>query len=191
MIGLKSCGCSTDGRILKRFFPTTIIARSFAEWQITPSAFALRATADGSAPIRPYEPICPSSGDSVEFCLMSSRANASRAKNRARVKSNFVSRFNLIWVVSSPRANISLSENQKLCTLPAVPFPQEGRFAVVSDVGSGMRWTLRRRVDERRLRWTAKACGPGAPTLALRSRDYPANDGGKRAPSPGSNEVAR
>jgi hypothetical protein len=63
------------------------------------------------------------------------------AKNRVRVKSNFVSRFNLIPIVSWPRANISLSENQKLCILPAVPFPQEGRFAVVTDVGSGMRWT--------------------------------------------------
>jgi hypothetical protein len=29
------------------------------------------------------------------------------------------------------------------------------------------------------------ACGPDAPTLALRSRVYPANDGGKKARSPG------
>jgi len=58
-----------------------------------------------------------------------------------RVKSNFVSVFNLIRVVSSPRAKISLSENQKLWFLPAVSFPQEGRFAVVTDVESGMRWT--------------------------------------------------
>ena len=28
-----------------------------------------------------------------------------------------------------------------MCILPAVPLPQEGRFAVVTDVGSGMRWT--------------------------------------------------
>ena len=27
--------------------------------------------------------------------------------------------------------------------LSPVPFPQEGRFAIVTDVGSGMRWTLR------------------------------------------------
>ena len=28
-----------------------------------------------------------------------------------------------------------------MCIVPAVPLPQEGRFAVVTDVGSGMRWT--------------------------------------------------
>jgi|HubBroStandDraft_6_1064221.scaffolds.fasta_scaffold116366_1 hypothetical protein len=32
-----------------------------------------------------------------------------------------------------------------MCILSAVPLPQEGRFAVVTDVGSGMRWTQRRR----------------------------------------------
>ena len=60
-----------------------------------------------------------------------------------REKSNFVNRFKLIRVVSWSRAKISLSENQKMCILPAIPFPQEGRFAVVTDVGSGMRWTRR------------------------------------------------
>jgi hypothetical protein len=39
--------------------------------------------------------------------------------------------------------------------------------------------------DGRRLKWTAKTCGPDAPTLASRSRNYSANDGGKRARSPG------
>jgi hypothetical protein len=32
-----------------------------------------------------------------------------------------------------------------MCILPAIPHPLEGRFAVVTDVGSGMRWTLERR----------------------------------------------
>ena len=54
--------------------------------------------------------------------------------------------------------------------LRRVPFPQEGRFAVVTDVGSGMRWTLRLCVDERSLKRTAKSCGSGAPKQALRSR---------------------
>jgi hypothetical protein len=59
-----------------------------------------------------------------------------------RAKSNFASGFKLIWVFSSPRRKISLSVNQKLCFPPAVPPPQEGRIAIVTDVGSGMRWTL-------------------------------------------------
>ena len=47
--------------------------------------------------------------------------------------------------------------------------------------------------DARRaaLKRTAKACGPDAPTLASRSRDYPANDGGKRARSPGRARISR
>jgi hypothetical protein len=28
-----------------------------------------------------------------------------------------------------------------MCIVPAILLPQEGRFAVVTDVGSGMRWT--------------------------------------------------
>ena len=38
---------------------------------------------------------------------------------------------------------------------------------------------------------TAKSCGPDAPTLALRSRVYPANDGGKKARSPGRARISR
>ncbi len=49
---------------------------------------------------------------------------------------------------------------------PELPVPQEGRFAVVTNVGCGMRWTLWRRADERCLRRTAKSCGPDAPKLA-------------------------
>src|ERR1700742_44496 len=53
----------------------------------------------------------------------------------------------------------------------AIPFPIEGRFAIVTDVGFGMRWTRQRRRAAKpcgratRLR-TAKSCGPDAPTLA-------------------------
>ena len=72
--------------------------------------------------------------------------------------------------------------NQK--HLSRVPPPQEGRIAIVTDVGSGMRWTLRCR-ETGALKRTAKACGPDAPTLASRSRVHPANEGGKRARSPG------
>ena len=81
----------------------------------------------------------------IDSTAFRSRRRSQTALKCVRAKTNFVSRFKLIRVVSWPRANISLSEKQKLCILPAVPFPQEGRFAVVTDVGSGMRWTQRRR----------------------------------------------
>jgi len=46
----------------------------------------------------------------------------------------------------------------------AVLFPQEGRFAVVTDVGSGMRWTRRlmraKACGRMMLKRTAKTCGP-------------------------------
>ena len=39
-----------------------------------------------------------------------------------------MSRFKLIWVVGPPPANISISENQKVCIVAAVPPRQEGRM---------------------------------------------------------------
>jgi hypothetical protein len=54
------------------------------------------------------------------------------------------------------------------CYIRVVPPPHEGRFAIVTDVGGGMRWTPQcaRRA---RLKRTAKPCGPGAATLASSS----------------------
>jgi hypothetical protein len=51
----------------------------------------------------------------------------------------------------------------------------------------GMRWTRGLANDERRPARTAKSCGPGAPTLALspRAARAAADDGGKKARSPG------
>jgi hypothetical protein len=38
---------------------------------------------------------------------------------------------------------------------------------------------------------TAKSCGPGAATLALRWRVFPAGNGGKKAASPGRARISR
>jgi hypothetical protein len=66
------------------------------------------------------------------------------APNRVRAKVDFLNRFNdLGCPVLTPK--IFLSENQKLWYLPHVPLPQEGRIAIVTDVGSGMQWTRQRR----------------------------------------------
>jgi hypothetical protein len=44
--------------------------------------------------------------------------------------------------LSSPsRKNILIFRNSKSVYIHGHPVPQEGRFAVVTDVGGGMRWT--------------------------------------------------
>ena len=73
---------------------------------------------------------------------------------------------------------------QEIVYSPRCPASARGAYAS-SRTWGGMRWTQAVSLDERRCARTAKACGPGAPTLALRSRVYPADDGGKRARSPG------
>jgi hypothetical protein len=84
-----------------------------------------------------------------------------------------------------PQKYFAFSEAKISCSFPAVPPPQEGRIAIVTDVGCGMRWTLWCRETSALMR-TAKSCGPDAPTLALRFAGLaPRNDGGKRARSPG------
>jgi hypothetical protein len=49
--------------------------------------------------------------------------------NRPRVNRNFLKRFNPVWVVGSPRPNISLSDNQKLWFLSAIPPHRRGAYA--------------------------------------------------------------
>jgi hypothetical protein len=107
-----------------------------------------------------------------------SRATATAANAGATLISTFARRANL-----PHSASLIPTPNQR--QHPEHPVPQEGRFAVVTNVGCGMRWTLWRRADERRMRRTAKSCGPDAPTLASSFAEQSVNDGGKRARSPG------
>jgi len=69
---------------------------------------------------------------------------------------------------SSPfRKKISLCPSGK-SSLQARPsrLRKEGRFAIVTSVGRGMRWT-RQRARRAHLPRTTKSCGSGAPWLAL------------------------
>jgi hypothetical protein len=51
--------------------------------------------------------------------------------------------------VHTPLQKYSASPpTQIISRTPAIPFPQEGRFAVVTDAGCGMRWTLWRQARE-------------------------------------------
>jgi len=68
--------------------------------------------------------------------------------------------------------------------------PHEGRIAIVTARWRGWRWTLWRqrgasRADEKRRQRTAKSCGPGAATLALRRWIFSAGNGGKKGRFPG------
>jgi hypothetical protein len=70
---------------------------------------------------------------------------------------------------------------------------EEGRLAIVTDAGCGMRWTrcVMRRMTRSR---TAKSCGSGAPTLApklVKTRSRLTGDGGKKARSPGRARISR
>jgi len=65
-----------------------------------------------------------------------------------------------------------------------VPHPQEGRFAIVTDVGRGMRWTFWCSVTSCTKR-TAKPCGPDAPTLASSSWEASWFSGAMVATKPG------
>jgi hypothetical protein len=72
----------------------------------------------------------------------------------------------MLPVQPSPQKYFASRFAQITSISPAVLFPLEGRFAIVTDVGSGMRWTRLHLEDERCSPRTAKSCGPDAPTLA-------------------------
>src|SRR6185437_12809647 len=64
--------------------------------------------------------------------------------------------------------NIACAVGQISGPNPHVSHPQEGRIAIVTDVGRGMRWTCWRARRARPAR-TAKSCGPDLPTLVSSS----------------------
>jgi len=75
----------------------------------------------------------------------------------------------------------------------AHPAPARGAFRpIVTNVGSGMRWTCCSRSDERGAMRTAKSRGPGAPTLAssFASDDGEATEANKPG-TPGRSRISR
>ena len=78
---------------------------------------------------------------------------------------------------------------------PRIPFPQEGRLAIVTDVGSGMRWTRKRCAQF--VARTNDAFADGEivwswrPDAGAKSMVRPIDDGGKRARSPGRARISR
>ena len=69
-------------------------------------------------------------------------AKAARLESRLRAKTKLSNDLNLISPVQSrARKYIALliPQNSGVLSLPRAPY--EGRFAIVTDVGRGMRWT--------------------------------------------------
>jgi len=59
-----------------------------------------------------------------------------------RLESKNVSRINVIWAVQSEGKNFPLCRFPKSAAYPRHPAPHhKGRFAIVTNVGRGMRWT--------------------------------------------------
>jgi hypothetical protein len=108
------------------------------------------------------------------------RAHASRARSDKRyalargmtAEKKFSFSFNLIWVVQPLLQKYSGSLLTQITSISfAIPAHTEGRFAIVTDVGQGMRWTRAARSAKilrgrTALTRTVKSCGPDAPTLA-------------------------
>jgi len=65
---------------------------------------------------------------------------AQNPRNRLREKGNFASEIN-VNRQSGPNLKKSLSEKRNLCYSESSRALQEGRFAIVTSVGCGMRWT--------------------------------------------------
>jgi hypothetical protein len=96
-------------------------------------------------------------------------------------------------------SKIPLSLLQKLCSTPLRPAPTRGCFAVVTDVGCGMRWALSDRSMALPCRRTIVAHGEIAwswpPDAEVKpagvAETPPAGDGGKTARSPGRSRISR
>ena len=153
-------------------------------------------------------------------CELHRPAEANKNAHKAiSVRTNFPNPINLICPVQpSPRKYTSSRGPQISRTSPPVPARQEGRIAIVTDVGrnavdaaapaalmgsQGGLWPVSDRQRGRRtaLKRTAKPCGPGARGWrqvggGLRSPTGRANrqfagDGGKTNSSPGERGISR
>jgi hypothetical protein len=114
------------------------------------------------------------------------RSPACRLANRMRANLNLLKQFNLICPVQSYLKKFSASPLTQIKSISsAVPPHTEGRFAIVTDVGCGMRWT------QAALLTRAPACGRRSRVVLTPRRwrqvcgRYSAGDGGKQARSPG------
>jgi hypothetical protein len=96
-----------------------------------------------------------------------------------------------ICVKYSNKKYFVFSEVRISCMTCPVPPPHEGRIAIVTDVGSGMRWTWRRARRALPAR-TAKSCGPGPPTLGSSlAKTFREVTVAKKPGTPGRSRISR
>ena len=89
----------------------------------------------------------PDPGCVVVACCQSAAPVA--ATRRVRGRANFSNGSNVICPVQPRLQKYSASHLPQINrTTPRIPSHQEGRFAIVTDVGCGMRWTRQRRARE-------------------------------------------
>ena len=108
----------------------------------------------------------------LDFDHRRARRGRSTHENRMREKLILPAASSLFPNPVPPRRIFLFRFFRNWCLLLTSRARQEGRFAVVTNVGRGMRWTCRscsalfarRRTIRMR---TAKPCGPGIPTLML------------------------
>ena len=122
------------------------------------------------------EVICPSTGESISILTIAAPDEAARRTKIACAEKLILPAASSRFPFPVPPRKIFLFRFfRNWCLLLTSRARQEGRFAVVTNVGRGMRWTCRscsalfarRRTTRMR---TAKPCGPGIPTLMLSLR---------------------
>jgi hypothetical protein len=116
------------GRIIIRRYEST-------RWRVTPSALTRRTVSVRLH--RERAELQTDSPDGQNLFNFSDDRFGHRAlslPNRVRVNRNLLRRFNPIWVVSSPRANILLSENRNCVLFPRSRLGKRG-VRVVTNVG--------------------------------------------------------
>jgi len=86
--------------------------------------------------------ICRRHPNQPRFARLNRSRVLAEAENHLREESKFVCGFNSISSSAPWVENFSLSIFPKLMLLFARPALTEGRFAIVTSVGCGMRWTL-------------------------------------------------
>jgi hypothetical protein len=71
----------------------------------------------------------------IDFSVSASRCHPTNSQNPLRAKSNFLSNLKLIWVVQSDAKKYSASVFRQIRSRTPACHPDEGRIAIVTDVG--------------------------------------------------------
>ena len=97
------------------------------------------------------------------------RSGLSGRQNALRPKTDFANKFSRLRRPSPESQKLHFSFSEKYDCLRASRLLLEGRIAIVTDVGSGMRWTrgcsVRFGAPAKAASRTAKTCGPDPPML--------------------------